>query len=85
MNEINEGFGTNVIKSTTYTVFTFVPLNLLHQLRNVANCTYPFIFSVFCAHLYPANHPWHFCHRREAHNDFSSCLCFVDCSDKGRL
>ena len=43
LNESVPAFGTNKIKSTSYTLLTFIPLNLWNQLQNLANGTFPLI------------------------------------------
>lgn len=37
LNEENEGFPTNYIKTTKYNIFTFVPLSLIKQFLRIAN------------------------------------------------
>jgi hypothetical protein len=39
MNESNDEYGDNEIKSTSSTVLTFVPLNIIHQFSNLPNST----------------------------------------------
>lgn len=68
MNEPNERYGNNEIKSTSSTVLTFVPLNLLHQFSNVPNSTSVLNLSLFPFDLHFADGPKYFGHRGKTYH-----------------
>jgi hypothetical protein len=45
INEINEGFPSNYIKTTKYNIITFLPFSLLKQFLRIAN-VYFLIISI---------------------------------------
>jgi len=55
LNQANQDFISNYIKTTKYTLLNFLPLSILYQYKRLANCYFLFVCLIS---LIPNISPW---------------------------